>query len=101
MPTYAFECEGCGPFDEWRDHARSAEPAACPSCGALAARSWPAPFVRSPSSPLASASRDARTRFERSRTGEPAVTEGLPQGRELNRHGHSHGPTRPWQIGHA
>ncbi len=99
MPNYEFECQACGTFEQWRDHRRSSDPAMCPQCGSGARRSYSAPLVRSPSNAFASVNRDLRARYERSRTGEPSVTQGSPGGREVHPN-HSHGPTRPWQIGH-
>ncbi|HWS75726.1 MAG TPA: zinc ribbon domain-containing protein [Quisquiliibacterium sp.] len=33
MPTYDYDCPGCGGFDEFRSLSRRNEPAACPQCG--------------------------------------------------------------------
>lgn len=38
MPTYDYDCEGCGSFDALRSIARRDDDAACPSCGVLARR---------------------------------------------------------------
>jgi len=38
MPTYDYECAGCGGFDALRSVSRRDEPAACPGCGAAAPR---------------------------------------------------------------
>jgi putative FmdB family regulatory protein len=38
MPTYDYECAGCGGFDALRSVSRRDEPAACPRCGAAAPR---------------------------------------------------------------
>jgi putative FmdB family regulatory protein len=108
VPVYEYRCGACGPFEERRDHAVAGEPLACPACGASAARAYGAPFVRSPASPFASASRDVRARVERSHTGEPVLSHGgPPPGRAVDqvmhaaRHGHHrHAPRQPWLIGH-
>ncbi|MGJ7492149.1 FmdB family zinc ribbon protein [Variovorax sp. ZT4R33] len=34
MPTYDYECRGCGGFDALRSVSRRDDPAACPDCGA-------------------------------------------------------------------
>jgi len=38
MPFYAYECDRCGPFEEFRSMARFAEPCDCPDCGEPAPR---------------------------------------------------------------
>lgn len=38
MPTYDYDCPGCGGFDAFRTLARRNEPAACPDCGAASQR---------------------------------------------------------------
>lgn len=38
MPTYDYECAGCGGFDALRPLSQRDEPAACPECGAAAPR---------------------------------------------------------------
>jgi len=38
MPSYDYECEGCGPFTAMRPMAQYRDPCACPECGALAER---------------------------------------------------------------
>jgi putative FmdB family regulatory protein len=38
MPTYDYACAGCGGFEAIRPLSRRDEPAACPDCGASAAR---------------------------------------------------------------
>lgn len=40
MPYYDYACPDCGPFTEMRPMAESAEPAACPGCGAAAPRAF-------------------------------------------------------------
>jgi len=34
MPTYDYDCAGCGGFDAFRPLSERNEPAACPGCGA-------------------------------------------------------------------
>ena len=43
MPTYDYECGGCGGFDAFRSIAQRNEPAACPRCGAGSPRVLSAP----------------------------------------------------------
>lgn len=38
MPTYDYECAGCGGFDALRSLSQRDEPAACPECGAASPR---------------------------------------------------------------
>ncbi|MDR5854562.1 zinc ribbon domain-containing protein [Caballeronia sp. LZ062] len=38
MPVYDYECSQCGAFEAVRRIAERDEPAACPDCGATAAR---------------------------------------------------------------
>ena len=38
MPTYDYDCPGCGGFDAFRTLAQRNEPAACPDCGTASAR---------------------------------------------------------------
>ncbi|MBC7732759.1 MAG: zinc ribbon domain-containing protein [Bacteriovorax sp.] len=64
MPTYDYACAGCGGFDAIRSLAQRNEPAACPDCGAAAARV----FVTAPRLALmASSTRNAIATNERAR----------------------------------
>jgi len=38
MPTYDYQCAGCGGFDALRSVSRRDEPAHCPDCGAVSPR---------------------------------------------------------------
>ena len=38
MPTYDYQCAGCGGFDALRSVSRRDEPAGCPECGASSPR---------------------------------------------------------------
>lgn len=38
MPTYDYDCPGCGGFDALRALSERNEPAACPDCGAASPR---------------------------------------------------------------
>jgi putative FmdB family regulatory protein len=46
MPTYGFRCPSCGEFDLVRPMSAAAASAACPGCGASAARRYGAPALR-------------------------------------------------------
>ena len=46
MPTYGFDCSGCGAFDLVRPMTQASEPATCPACGGPARRTWGAPALR-------------------------------------------------------
>lgn len=43
MPTYDYDCTGCGGFDAIRSIGRRDEPAACPACGEASPRVMGAP----------------------------------------------------------
>ena len=47
MPTYGYDCAGCGAFDLVRPMAQAGDPACCPTCGELGRRSYGAPALRS------------------------------------------------------
>lgn len=38
MPTYDYDCPGCGGFDAFRTLAQRNDPAACPDCGTASLR---------------------------------------------------------------
>ena len=38
MPSYDYECEGCGPFTAMRPMAQYRDPCVCPECGVPAGR---------------------------------------------------------------
>jgi putative FmdB family regulatory protein len=91
MPLYAFACETCGPFEEWRPHSESSSPSRCPVCQAAARRLYTPPgLVRTPA-PV----RRARHLEEKS-AHEPEVVQGSPTalpGRRLRGPASS---TQPW-----
>jgi putative FmdB family regulatory protein len=75
MPLYAFECETCGSFEEWRPLGESGSPWRCPVCRAPGRRVYTPPgLVRTPA-PV----RHARTLEERS-AHEPDVVHAQPSG---------------------
>jgi putative FmdB family regulatory protein len=46
VPTYGFDCSGCGAFDLVRPMAQASKPAACPACNEPARRTWGALALR-------------------------------------------------------
>jgi len=111
MPTYAFACAACGPYEEWRDHRRAAEAAACPACGGEARRVFAAPAARAPRVQrlMFGVGKEGRDRIVRAHTGEPKVMEAPPPGARITGgltgpahvHHTPHRPSRPWQVGHC
>jgi putative FmdB family regulatory protein len=91
VPIYAYSCEQCGPFEQWRPVVEAAAAAPCPSCGSPAARRFTPPGVALLSRPV----RRALDAEEQS-AHEPAVTSER-RGRPLP---HVHAPTPPWALGH-
>jgi putative FmdB family regulatory protein len=45
MPLYDYQCDGCGPFREWRRMSDYAQPATCPDCGSSAERLMATPVI--------------------------------------------------------
>ena len=68
MPVYAFDCAGCGEFEQLRPVADAAAPAHCPDCGTQGRRVFSAPALARLGRPL----RRALDREEAS-AHEPAV----------------------------
>lgn len=109
MPKYDYICPDCGPFDEWQSMSQSAEPVACPTCERSSGRAISAPFI----SNMNPYNRVAHQRNEKS-ADQPTVINkkdgdhgGAHHGHghaHTHAHkaggGHSHGPSRPWMIGH-
>ena len=81
MPTYAFTCERCGPFDELRPMAEATAPARCPGCDTGARRLFTAPGVaRMPAAMSRALTMEAKSAHE------PAVVS-APRGRPMHVHG--------------
>ncbi|HWF52391.1 MAG TPA: zinc ribbon domain-containing protein [Solirubrobacteraceae bacterium] len=108
MPLYEYRCTGCGPFELHRELALAAADAACPGCGAPAARMFSAPGGRVPrrQRQLEGLSGPGRGRLDRAQTGAPA-TGTLPAGVRLDGSGKPRArpssradERRPWQLGH-
>jgi putative FmdB family regulatory protein len=51
MPLYDYNCERCGTFEAQRHHTEAGSPAACPECGADAARMWTPPVLGATGAP--------------------------------------------------
>ncbi len=111
MPTYAFSCAACGPYEERREHHRAAEASACPACGAEGRRVFGVPAVRTARAQrlMFGVGKEGRDRIARAHTGEPKVMEAPPPGARITGglsgpvHVHHPGrpPSRPWQVGHC
>ena len=91
MPTYTFNCAGCGPFDLVRPMAEAGTPGTCPACGASARRVFTPPRVPLLARPV----RRALDLEERS-AHEPAVA-ATKGGRPLPCR---HRSTAPWVLSH-
>jgi putative FmdB family regulatory protein len=91
VPTYAFTCEDCGPFELIRPMAESAEPARCPSCGTAARRVFTPPGLAVLAAPM----RRALDEEDRSAHEPEVVTE--RRGRPMP---HRHEPSPPWVLSH-
>ena len=110
MPTYEYDCDACGGFQEARPIAQSAMPQACPDCGALSPRALASPHVRTAGAAIRYI---AHSRNEKS-AHEPPVEHRLKgteaQHSKAHSHahhkhahqGHAHAKAghRPWMIGH-
>jgi putative FmdB family regulatory protein len=89
MPLYEFCCPGCGPFDVRRGMSDATHPANCPSCAGPGRRVYTT-GAGVQAGPVPGARRADRMRWDRARSGEPAVT-ATPSGRRLPRSGtHRH-----------
>ena len=81
MPLYEFCCPDCGPFDVRRGMSDTADGADCPSCARPGRRVYSTGHGLA-AGPVPGAGRADRARWDRARSGEPAVT-GAPSGRRL------------------
>jgi putative FmdB family regulatory protein len=91
VPTYTFECAGCGPFDLVRPMAEAGAPGTCPACGVSARRVFTPPGV-----PLLAWPVRRALDLEEQSAHEPAVA-ATKEGRPLPRR---HGRTPPWVLSH-
>ncbi|MEA2244035.1 MAG: hypothetical protein QOD24_3591 [Solirubrobacteraceae bacterium] len=82
MPTYAYTCDSCGPFDERRPMAAASDPASCPSCEREARRLYTPPgLVRTPAALSRALNLEARSAHE------PEVVRAPGRGRPLGSRG--------------
>lgn len=99
MPLYEFSCSRCGPFEERRSFEDAAAPASCPACATTAARVFGAPWSRRMPALRASVhERNEKSRHEPARMTRAERDRAF--GGQPSHHGHRHGPSRPWQVGH-
>jgi putative FmdB family regulatory protein len=98
VPTYAFTCAGCGPFELLRRMSEASAPASCPQCGGDARRRFTPPGVARLSTPVRSAlDRELKSGHEPDvvarKEGRP-----MPHLHDHGHHGHHHAP--PWAMSH-
>ena len=106
MPLYEYECGSCGSFKEFQSMSRWLDPVDCPDCGELSDRTISAPQI----SNVNPHTKIAHQRNEKS-ADQPLVVKKKPHQHGAacgHSHGHahkhpthSHGPSRPWMIGHC
>lgn len=97
MPLYAFVCESCGPFDEFRPVEEAAAPLACPSCQVPATRVFTTPPAMRPATIRAAETRNEKSAHEPNVVRRERASRSDAPSPPPKPH-HSHG--RPWQIGH-
>ena len=108
MPRYDYSCKACGPFTEWRSMSFAADPMACPTCGRRSGRAISAPFIANmnPHTRIAhhtnEKSADQPNVVTKEAKGHPSHGAAHSHGRSHGHShgGHSHGPSRPWMVGH-
>jgi len=84
MPSYDYECAGCGPFVAFTSMARYAAPCACPDCGAESPRA----FISTPMlSGMSSERRFACETNERSAHEPRRLSKDGPTGAGARKHG--------------
>lgn len=92
MPTYAFTCEACGPFELIRPLAESAAPARCPGCATIGERVFTPPALALLDEPTRRAlDEEHRSAHEPDVVGERRAGRPLP---------HRHEPSPPWVLSH-
>ncbi len=110
MPIYEYTCRNCGSFSGWQSMSLSADPKACPSCSRPSERALSTPFIAN----MDPYNRVAHQRNEKSADSPEVITKAPADhehrsskhgGHACHGHGHhgrkhSHGPSRPWMIGH-
>jgi putative FmdB family regulatory protein len=91
VPSYAFACAGCGPFELARPMAEAGSAARCPACGTEARRVFTPPGLARLAKPVRSA-----LDMEEKSAHEPAVVADK-RGRPLP---HRHAAAPPWVLTH-
>ena len=91
MPSYAFICEGCGPFELVRPMADAGAQTRCPSCGDAARRVFTPPGLAFLARPVRRA-----LDLEEKSAHEPDVVS-QKGGRQMP---HRHSPAPPWVLSH-
>ena len=108
MAFYNYTCKKCGLFEEWQSMSRSSSPMACPSCGSRSKRaiSMPNISIIDPYQRIAHQTNEKSadqprvvSKASMDRHGKEAC-HGHSHGHGRHKPGHSHGPSRPWMIGH-
>jgi putative FmdB family regulatory protein len=94
MPLYAYDCDRCGPFQEWRSMSESGDPFPCPRCRRKARRAISAPRLGIPG-----ALKQAHARNEKSQH-EPEVVRRKAGGGHDHGHRHAQKSRHPWMVGH-
>jgi putative FmdB family regulatory protein len=91
MPLYEFQCETCGPFEQWRTLAEASNPMLCPTCQTAAKRLFSPPSLILTSGTL-------RVRGEQN--SEPQLVKRSQDRETASPKYQSHRHGRPWMIGH-
>jgi putative FmdB family regulatory protein len=91
MPLYEFQCETCGPFEQWRTLAETSNPMLCPSCQSVAKRLFSPPSLILTSSTI---------RLRSEPNPEPQRVKRSPDNQPASPRYQSHPHGRPWMIGH-
>ncbi len=90
MPLYEYQCDTCGPFEQWHTLSEVGKPVTCSTCeGESTRRIYSPPSVMLNSSLRLKAENSEPTLVSRSKDREPTP-------RRYQSHGHG----RPWMISH-
>ena len=99
MPLYGYECQNCGPFEDWRPLSLAEADSHCPQCGGASPRQVSLPFVPC----ISHEARIAHARNERSMD-RPRVVgrDDLHRFGRPRAHNHAHGRSMYSSVlGHA
>ncbi|WP_133121320.1 FmdB family zinc ribbon protein [Kyrpidia spormannii] len=89
MPTYAFNCQRCGPFERQMAMKDAQDTCICPFCGEVARRTYGVPNV------LKTAGRSTSVRVVEPHNGTNSTVN-----TERQRQANGSRPGRPWMVGH-